>query len=774
MIFSTRRFRIAHHAAVCAAILGTGALAASAEHTRYWVQSSYDDFTKGSPNGVALRSDGKLMLAPQFSLMADPGMAFLWAIRADAKGNLFAAGGSSAKVLKYDATGKISTVFESNELAAQSLAVDAQGSLYVGTSPDGKVYKVWPTGEKKVFFEPHTKYIWDLEIDTDGTLYVATGDNGQIFAVAPDGKSELFYKSDQANLRVLAFDGHGNLLAGTEPDGRILRVPKVPPQGQARHAFVLYETPNQEITSLLVDRAGNIFASSIGDKFRNAAPLPAPAPAAQPQSSQGTMVSGTTVTMSFDAGPNPQSLPPASSAPPSNAVSGSAVYKLSTDGSPEELWSSRDVLVYSLGMDASGRLLLGTGNKGAIIQLEPNRVFSNLEKTETAQVTGLVQRPGGGVFVCTANPAKVFSMGPDEAAQGSFESAPLDARFFSQWGRLEWWSQTTVEHDSPRVEFYARAGNTSIPDENWSAWAGPFTASGQEMKLPAARYAQWKAVLRRGSSPLVAWVSLAYLPKNVAPEVTDIAVQDPGVRVQGAPQIVSSDRIAPPAHVRMPQSTGQSSNGFGYGNQPASSSSRFDLPPQGVMQKGYESVVWTAQDANDDDLTYRIYYRGEREVEWKLLKDDLHEKFFAWDTTSMPDGAYYLKIVASDAPSNPPAEALTGSLESERFVVDNTPPVVSAMTAAASESSANLKFAARDSASPISRAEYSVDAGEWKLVEPVGRISDSADESYDFAVKPLGNGEHTVAVRVYDRFENVGSNKVTFRVGPAPAAAPAH
>src|SRR5690348_1130286 len=87
MIFPTRRFPIAKHAALCAAMLGMAALAASAEHTRYWVQSSYDDFTKGSPNGVALRSDGKLMLAPQFNPMADPGMAFLWAIRADAKGN---------------------------------------------------------------------------------------------------------------------------------------------------------------------------------------------------------------------------------------------------------------------------------------------------------------------------------------------------------------------------------------------------------------------------------------------------------------------------------------------------------------------------------------------------------------------------------------------------------------------------------------------------------------------------------------------------------------
>jgi hypothetical protein len=454
-------------------------------------------------------------------------------------------------------------------------------------------------------------------------------------------------------------------------------------------------------------------------------------------------------------------------------VTGSAVYRLSPDGSPEELWSSRDILVFSLGLNPAGKLLLGTGNKGAIIQLDGNHIFSSLEKTETAQVTGLASSAGGRVFVCTANPAKVFAMGPEEGTEGSFESAPLDARFFSQWGRLEWWSETVDPHETPRVEFYARAGNTSNPDENWSPWAGPFSASGQEMKLPAARYAQWKAVLKRGSSPLVAWVSLSYLPKNAAPEILEIAVQDPGVRVQGAPQIVSSERVAPPAHVRMPQGPGQSSP-YGYTPQAASANSRFELPPQGVSQKGYQSVVWTAQDANDDDLTYRLYYRGEKESEWKLLKDDLREKFYAWDTTSMPDGAYYLKIVASDAPSNPPADALTGSLESERFAVDNTPPVISAMNAQSSDTGASVKFSAHDSASVISRAEFSVDAGEWKLVEPVGKISDSPDENYDFTVRPLLAGEHTVAVRVYDRFENVGANKVTFRVGPPTAGAPAH
>src|SRR5271154_7555678 len=196
--------------------------AASAEHTRRWRQSTYEEFLKGTAHGVAVRSDGRLELAPKFTLLADADASYLWSLRVDPKGALYAAGGAPAKVFRFEASGKPAVVFESSDLAAQAIAFDAKGTLYVATSPDGKVYRVSATGEKSVFFDPKTKYIWDLAFGPDGTLYVATGDKGQVFAVAPDGKGELFYASDEAHIRVLAFDAKGSVIAGTEPSGRIL------------------------------------------------------------------------------------------------------------------------------------------------------------------------------------------------------------------------------------------------------------------------------------------------------------------------------------------------------------------------------------------------------------------------------------------------------------------------------------------------------------------------------------------------------------------------
>ncbi len=754
-------------------LIGLGAPVLFAEHTRYWEQSSYTDFEKGTAKGVALRSDGKLLLAPQFTPLADPNVAYLWALRTDSKGNLYAAGGSSAKVLRYDAAGKVTTVFQSSELAAQALAVDAQDNLYVATSPDGKIYKVTPAGQKSVFFEPKTKYIWDVVIGPSGTIYVATGDTGQIFAVNAEGKGEVFYKSDQAHIRTLAFDHKGDLIAGTEPDGLILRIPKTGQAGETRRAFVLYETPNKEITSLVVDRTDNIYAASIGEKSRSgSAPfaMPVPEPPRQQQQPQSAGAGGGTVTLTFESSPTEQQQ--ASPFTPLPSVSGSSVYKIAPDGSPQELWTSRDTLVYSLGLDGSGRLLLGTGNKGVILSLDGDHLFSSVEKTETQQVTGLAQRPGGKIYVCTANPGKVFSLGPDASAEGTFESQPFDARSFSRWGRLEWWAEDSGVRaaGSSRAEFYARAGNTSEPDENWSAWAGPYMSSGQQVDLPPARYAQWKVVLHdSGGSPLLSWVHLSYLPKNLPPQIEDVVLQDPNVRVQGIQGIVIGDRQGAAPRLRMPQAPGSQSSSLGFGGsaQPEHAA-HFDAPPQASTQKGYESALWLAQDDNDDDLVYSVYYRGEGEKQWKLLKNNLHDPFYSWDTASMADGGYYLKIVASDAPSNPPAEALETARESERFEVDNTPPAASGLEARPSAGSTRIRFRAKDSGSAVARAEFSVDAGDWKIVEPEGRLSDSPEESYDFVVQDLTPGEHTVAVRVFDRFENNTAAKVTVQI---PAAA---
>ena len=736
-----------------------------AEHTRRWRQSTYEEFLKGTARGVAVRSDGRLELAPKFTLLADADASYLWSVRLDPKGTLYAAGGSPAKVFRFDSNGKTAVVFDSTDLSAQAIAFDSKGTLYVGTSPDGKVYKVSASGEKSVFFDPRTKYIWDLAFAPDGTLYVATGDKGQLFAVSPDGKGEPFYSSDEAHIRVLAFDAKSNVIAGTEPSGRILRISRN--SGKAAEGFVLYETSKREVTSLAVAADGTIYASAIGEKQRSGTP----APTTVLTTPQGTTSITTSGLLSAGQVPGQPSFVPF---PP---LLTSGIFRIRPDGAPEEIWNSREDVVYALGLASDGRLLAGTGNSGALLAVDGRGVFAQLAKSGSAQITGIAANSSGKVFLCTANPGKVFSVGPEYEPEGTFESHSFDAQLFSQWGRIEWWSpplasagkpsagSKAAHSNEPRLEFFVRSGNTEDPGKEWSRWFGPYAKSGAESQVPSARFVQWKTVIHDGRpGDGIDWVSLAYLPANVAPVIDGIAIQDAGIRAQS--QAGMAPNQPAPVMLKMPPAPTTA----GVIITQSTSTQRFEQPPQGFLQKGYRSVVWTAHDDNDDDLRFAVYYRGESEREWKLLKDNLDQKFYSWDTTAFPDGAYYLKIVASDSASNPPAAALKTERESERFEVDNTPPTVEKLEAFGFAACAGApcftggyaKFAAHDSTSNIERAQYSIDGGDWILVNPKGGISDALEESYEFPLSNISPGEHTLAVRVYDRFENVGSAKTTF------------
>src|SRR5262249_29767864 len=178
-----------------------------------------------------------------------------------------------------------------------------------------------------------------------------------------------------------------------------------------------------------VSADGNIYASAIGEKQRGGA-----APVTVITTPQGT----TTLTPSgISAAAQAQVQPSFVPFPP---LLSSTIYRISADGAPEELWTSREDVVYALGIASDGRLLAGTGNNGALLAIDGRGVFAQLAKSGSSQITGIAGNSSGKVFLCTANPGKVFSLGPDYEPEGTFESRSFDAQLFSQWGRLEWWS----------------------------------------------------------------------------------------------------------------------------------------------------------------------------------------------------------------------------------------------------------------------------------------------------------------------------------------------
>ena len=180
------------------------------------------------------------------------------------------------------------------------------------------------------------------------------------------------------------------------------------------------------------------------------------------------------------------------------------------------------------------------------------------------------------------------------------------------------------------------------------------------------------------------------------------------------------------------------------------------------LAKGYLGARWLASDPNGDSMVYTVEIRGANETEWKPLKDKVNEKYVSWDSTAFPDGEYRLRVTASDAPSNPPAEALASRLESDPFTIDNTPPKITGITATRTGGKVLVRWHAADALSNIEKAEYSLDGGEWTVAAPVTRLSDGPELDYELSLD-AGPGEHTIAVRVQDECDNLATDKVVVR-----------
>ncbi len=730
------------------------------EGTRTWEQSKFDDLSKGTSTGVAIRSTGGLELAPAFKALSTTPSTYIWSIAADQSGNLYAATGAPARVYRITPQGQSTTIFEPQELQVQALVVDKNGVLYAATNPDGKVYRIEhlanaPVSKGKaeaekpkstsefsasVFFDPGTKYIWDLVFDNSGNLYIATGDHGEIFRVTPKGEHSVFFKSDEAHIRVLAVDAKGNLIAGSDSSGLVYQIK---PDGQG---FVLYSAPKKEITALAIDKAGNIYAAGGGEKRPGSTPtiFPSPLIAPTPAPASGPAQSGMVI---LNVTPSLSGLTSGIPFPGAGATGGSEIYRIAPDGSPSRIWSSREDLVYALAFDPAGRLVVGTGNRGHIFAITGEDQFVDLLKASASQITAFAEAPGGGLYASTSNLGKVFLLGGSPESEGSYESDVFDAKVFSRWGRAEF-------RGSGNVELLARSGNVDNPDRNWSPWKPVDLQKDPELNVPPARFIQWKTVLHAGNAaPGVDSVLLNYLPKNVAPDFDDVTVQV-GVRYQSLPK---------PAGV--PDTSGT----------PAGTP-RFDAPPPSTRDRDSIGVKWTVRDDNDDQMVYSVYYRGDSETRWLLLKDNLTDKFYSFDASLLPDGGYTIEVLASDAPSHSPGQALTSVRDSARFEIDTTPPRIDDLKASLEDTQIHVSFRATDGFSNIKRAEYSVDAGDWQYVEPVGQLADSKNASYDFRMTaPSGgnpghlpetkkaSGEHVVVVRVYDRFDNMSSAKTVIR-----------
>ncbi len=753
-----------------ALILLGGSPLATAQGTHLWTQSRFEEFEKGTPEGVAIGSDGHLQEGPALREMLTTPSTFVWSVAVDKNGTAYLGTGSPATVLRVGIDGKPFTLFESKDLSVQVVRLGPDGALYAATLPSGKVYRLDAGSTTKVDEQKATvvfdasrldssttgldgtkpssagsdgktddsagtdktdsksHYIWDMTFDSAGRLYIATGGPAAVYRVNPaklTERPEEFFKSDEQHIRSLAWDAKGNLIAGSDGSGLVYRI------NSEGKGYVLFDAPRREITSVAVGGDGTIYTASVGDKSHN--PLPP-----LPVQGQGSI----TITVV-----QPESLQAANTSV--SVPEGSEIYALREGQAPRRVWAGKDEIVYALAARKDGLLAL-TGNRGHIFRIADGGGYADIAHLDAQQGLSLasVEDAEGvsGVLIGTGNTGKLVRLGAIEKHE--YASDVLDAGALARFRRIE------VEPGSAGYELLTRSGNVEQPVRGWSDWQPLKDGSAAS---PAGRFFEWKAVLHPGGS--LGSVGVNYLPVNSAPVVDDLVVVT-GARINPQTLIQNQPGGVPPnINISFPSS---SQNTINFD---ASASA----PLQAIKDRTAITVRWAAHDDNGDDLIYSLYLRGDGETIWRLLKDQIVDKAFSFDATLIPDGGYQIKVVASDAPSHTPAIALTGDKISERFEVDTTPPVVTGLKATA-EPAARVTFDAEDAFSPIAHAEYSLDAGPWQFIDPVGELSDSKHEHYDFHLpsKSLEDkpGEHLITVRVYDRHDNIGLAKTAFTVPP--------
>lgn len=712
-----------------------------AGQTRTWTSNDYSDFEKGNIKKLSLRSDGQLTLAPRFQELFDSSSTYLWTLARDSKGNLYTGGGPGAKLYRISPKGNKKVLAELDGMEIHAIAVNRKDEIFAATSPDSKIYRVSSEGKATLFYDPKAKYVWAMAFDSKGNLFVATGDEGRIYCVSPEGKGRLFYATDETHARSMVLDGKDNLIVGTDPGGLVIRI------SPAGEGFVLYQMPKKEVTAVAVGADGSIYASGVGTKqpssiLPSMPIMPVPAP------SQSTV----SVTVSSTPKPAPSPAPTMAPGAPTGTPGGSEVYRIATDGRPAIIWNNSQDIVYALAFDANGHLLLGCGNKGYIYRVDSDTLSTALLNAPPTQVTSLLSAPDGKIYAATGNIGKVYQIGPGLEQEGTIESDVFDAGMFTEWGRLSFKSVS----NGGRISIVTRSGNLDQPQKSWSPWSAAIdSAEGARITSPSARFVQWKATFsdKTGQSPELKSVDVAYLPMNVAPRIQEIDITPPNYRFPAASAAISVPQTLnlPPLGKRtvtgtisLPSTTTESTPGMN-------------------AAKGFIGARWLASDENGDSMVYTVEIRGIHEKEWKLLKDKVKQKYLSWDSTAFADGEYQIRVTASDLPGNPPAAALTSDAVSESFLIDNTPPQIAGLAASPNGAALQVRWNAADALSNIEKAEYSLDGGEWMIVPPVTRLSDSRQLSYDLEIKNASAGEHTIAVRVSDEYDNQATAKVIAR-----------
>lgn len=778
-----------------AALLAFVTVPAFAVQTSHWTHTTEADFKNGTLENVVATNLGDLKLsrAVKTLLEQDAKVSAVYSLAAGKDGTIYAGTGPQGVVLQIK-DDKVTELAKLDDVTnVFSLIVDKDGALLIGTGGEsGKILKIAHPGDKpkEIFSAEGVQYVWCMTQTPDGTIYAGTGPTGQLYQINPDGSNSILLDTEENNLLCMVSDGKDLLYVGTDPDGLVYRINR-----KTKESYVVHDAPEAEIGALALDDQGNLYAGTseameqqpgaeptpegtekIGrpESGTSGVPIPTPSrPEPKPpelpnpnpgepdpipkknrddnKQSRSTVVSplmmdvlpSTATTKSRKTSderkpiPTPPGgkpatepslgassiLPPAGLTPKAEAGTpregGNAIYRIDKEGLVHEIFR-QPVLVMSM-VYRDGTLLVGTGSEGQVYQINP-KAEENIAvaKVEAKQVMAMLPVKGR-IILGLANTGAISALTEGFASEGTYTSPALDAQQVSRFGKIQLHGQLP---QGTTLKVQTRSGNISEPNDTfWSKWTEPVSA--QEflsITAPAARFLQYRFTFTSSDgkkTPVVDDVDVAYQVPNLAPVIKSI---------KGS-------------------SSPKSSADAAAANAPNAAA----VPATPTENTHTESLTWEASDPNNDDLQYTLYYRNGSLSPWIKLKDKVKDTSFDWDTRTVSDGWYEIKVVASDALSNPPSQGRETSRISDPILVDNTPPIITKLKSSSGAGDIRIEFSGSDRTSTMAAFAYSVDSSDqWQSVLPSDKIADSPDEQVSFTITGLKSGAHQIAVKAID------------------------
>lgn len=731
--FSVRVLNAQARALCFSAIATFILLPAASAKVETWRREGGAAFAKCKREGIVLSDSGELRLGKAVAPLGNIAAARVWDLVKSKGGEFFAATGDDGKVFRRESKDSAAwtLIYDAADTQALSLAILPNGHVIVGTGPTGQVVDLTDPTHTATKPDSKVQYIWDLAADSQGNLYAATGPTGQLWKRATDGKWSLLLDSRHPHILCVALGPDGSVFAGSDGEGLVYRVSR---EGKVS---ILYDAPQSEIRALLVAPDGSLYAGTAaeaagGNSGRSTSSF------TQIKSSEGQAIdrqdpsethsllavrrsaSSRRIRLIQDTGRDPvragtpRLAPPAGSAAPRPVTPGeNTVYHLNPDGVAREVFRSK-LLIYSLAW-VEEKLYIGTGPDGQLYEVrDRGRETVPLTKLENSQILSLLEDGQGGLILGAGDPGAVVQLSNGYLSHGTLTSEVYDTKLLSRFGTLSWRGDLPPETS---VAVQLRTGNVGEPDETWSAWSSEQTSpSPRNADVPMGRFAQYRIKFSTRdprSTPEVRGVSVNSRSLNLPPEINKLEI----------PDISTAD---------------------------------------GATRQTKLNLRWDVTDPNDDDLQYSLLFRKEGWPSWLKLGGDspMTEKSFNWDVAAIPSGAYRLRLVATDRPSNSPDDTLSREKISDPFLVDHDPPSVIIEPKGHEEALVTLK----DHLTRMVRAEYALDGGMWTPIFPDDGLFDSPNERITVKLPELAEGRHLLMVRGTDAAGNVGNGDVLLEV----------